>query len=253
MRGNQLRLWLASLSYVLVNALRRVGLKGTALAHAQVGTIRTRLLKLGGLNLDPPRRPQRADLPRYALLHTSPQGVCDLSSWRRLKQPRLSFCGRPEYTCGDELVFGQDCEHSRHPEQCRLVRNDGTMAEACSTTQLIDVLEVESEAFELPALAKGRAISKIEKDIEGDSKSGIGLQLPKVIGDLPPGYAAGHPRSNKPPSPIDLVADRHLAIRPYAASERQASRLPPKSDRAPDRAWRLLDRRGDHHTSRGSR
>jgi len=49
MRGNQLRLWLASLSYVLVNELRRVGLKGTALAHAQVGTIRTRLLKLGAL------------------------------------------------------------------------------------------------------------------------------------------------------------------------------------------------------------
>lgn len=49
MRGNQLRLWLASLSYVLVNALRRVGLKGTALAHAQVGTIRTRLLKVGAL------------------------------------------------------------------------------------------------------------------------------------------------------------------------------------------------------------
>jgi hypothetical protein len=29
--------------------LRRVGLRGTALAKAQVGTIRTRLLKLGGL------------------------------------------------------------------------------------------------------------------------------------------------------------------------------------------------------------
>ena len=49
MRGNQLRLWLAALAYVLVNELRRVGLRGTALARAQVGTIRTRLLKLGGL------------------------------------------------------------------------------------------------------------------------------------------------------------------------------------------------------------
>ena len=49
MRGNQLRLWLASLSYVLVNELRRMGLQGTALASAQVGTIRTRLLKVGAL------------------------------------------------------------------------------------------------------------------------------------------------------------------------------------------------------------
>jgi hypothetical protein len=49
MRGNQLRLWTASVAYVLVHELRRVGLRGTALARAQVGTIRTRLLKLGGL------------------------------------------------------------------------------------------------------------------------------------------------------------------------------------------------------------
>lgn len=49
LRANQLRLWIASLAYVLVHELRRVGLAGTALARAQVGTIRTRLLKLGAL------------------------------------------------------------------------------------------------------------------------------------------------------------------------------------------------------------
>jgi hypothetical protein len=49
MRGNQLRLWIASLAYALAQALRRVGLRGTSLAHAQVGTIRVRLLKLSGL------------------------------------------------------------------------------------------------------------------------------------------------------------------------------------------------------------
>jgi len=47
MRANQLRLWFSSVAYVLVETLRRVGLVGTALARAQVGTIRTRLLKLG--------------------------------------------------------------------------------------------------------------------------------------------------------------------------------------------------------------
>jgi len=49
MRSNQLRLWIASVAYVLVHELRRVGLQGTELARAQVGTIRTRLLKVGGL------------------------------------------------------------------------------------------------------------------------------------------------------------------------------------------------------------
>jgi len=49
MRGNQLRLWLASLAYTLAQALRRIGLAGTAFAKAQVDTIRLRLLKLSGV------------------------------------------------------------------------------------------------------------------------------------------------------------------------------------------------------------
>jgi len=49
MRGNQLRLWVSSVAYVLVETVRRVGLAGTELARAQVGTIRTRLFKLAGL------------------------------------------------------------------------------------------------------------------------------------------------------------------------------------------------------------
>ena len=48
MRANQLRLWIASMAYVIVHELRRLGLQGTALAKAQVGTIRTRLLKIAG-------------------------------------------------------------------------------------------------------------------------------------------------------------------------------------------------------------
>ena len=49
MRANQLRLWIASLAYTLMDELRRVALRDTALAKAQVGTIRTRLLKLSGV------------------------------------------------------------------------------------------------------------------------------------------------------------------------------------------------------------
>ncbi|MGZ2450350.1 hypothetical protein ACVIRO_003104 [Rhizobium ruizarguesonis] len=47
MRANQLRLWFASLAYVLIGALRRVGLAHTRLADATCGTIRLKLLKIG--------------------------------------------------------------------------------------------------------------------------------------------------------------------------------------------------------------
>jgi hypothetical protein len=47
MRANQMRLYLSALAYVLVSGLRRVGLKGTELAQAQVSTIRIKLLKIG--------------------------------------------------------------------------------------------------------------------------------------------------------------------------------------------------------------
>jgi hypothetical protein len=47
MRANQLRLWFASMAYVLVSALRRLGLAHTGLAEASCGTIRLKLLKIG--------------------------------------------------------------------------------------------------------------------------------------------------------------------------------------------------------------
>ena len=47
MRANQLRLWFASFAYVLMCALRRIGLAHTRLATATCGTIRTKLLKIG--------------------------------------------------------------------------------------------------------------------------------------------------------------------------------------------------------------
>ncbi len=47
MRSNQLRLYFSSFAYVLMCALRRIGLSGTEMARAQCGTIRLKLLKLG--------------------------------------------------------------------------------------------------------------------------------------------------------------------------------------------------------------
>ena len=49
MKVNQLRLWLSSMAYVLVEAIRRLGLSGSAQPRLQCGTIRLRLLKIGAL------------------------------------------------------------------------------------------------------------------------------------------------------------------------------------------------------------
>jgi Transposase DDE domain group 1 len=49
MRGNQLRLYFSALAYTLVEALRRLGLKGTEWAQAQVDTIRLKLFKIGAI------------------------------------------------------------------------------------------------------------------------------------------------------------------------------------------------------------
>jgi len=47
MFSNQVRLWFASVAYLLLSAFRRWGLRGTDLAKAQCHTIRLKLLKLG--------------------------------------------------------------------------------------------------------------------------------------------------------------------------------------------------------------
>ena len=47
MHANQLRLYFSSFAYVLMQTLRRLALQGTALARAQCGTIRLKLLKVG--------------------------------------------------------------------------------------------------------------------------------------------------------------------------------------------------------------
>jgi hypothetical protein len=48
MKSNQTRLYFSSIAYVLMNALRRFGLKNTELSNAQCGTIRNKILKIAG-------------------------------------------------------------------------------------------------------------------------------------------------------------------------------------------------------------
>ncbi len=53
---NQFRLLLSSLAYMLLEAIRRLALQGTKLAHACVGTLRLQLLKVGAVILRNTRR-----------------------------------------------------------------------------------------------------------------------------------------------------------------------------------------------------
>jgi hypothetical protein len=56
MRANQLRLWFSSMAYVLLCALRRIGLQQTRFAKASCGSIRLALLKIGALVTTSTRR-----------------------------------------------------------------------------------------------------------------------------------------------------------------------------------------------------
>jgi hypothetical protein len=47
MPGNQLRMWFSAMAYVLLDSLRRIGLRHSQFVDAAVATIRLNLLKLG--------------------------------------------------------------------------------------------------------------------------------------------------------------------------------------------------------------
>ena len=49
LRSNQIRLYFSSIAYVLMEALRRLGLQGTELAQAECRTLWLKLLKIGAL------------------------------------------------------------------------------------------------------------------------------------------------------------------------------------------------------------
>ena len=79
MRANQLRLWFASFAYVLISALRRIGLAGTELARATAGTIRLKLLKIGARVTVSVRR------VKIALTSACPQADVFLTAHEKLR------------------------------------------------------------------------------------------------------------------------------------------------------------------------
>ena len=75
LRANQLRLWFAAMAYVLLCALRRIGLVHTRFAEATCGTLRLALLKIGARVTKSVRRIKLAMAsahpwqPEWALAH----------------------------------------------------------------------------------------------------------------------------------------------------------------------------------------
>src|SRR5208283_1332897 len=84
----QLRLWFASMAYVLLCALRRIGLSHTRFANASCGTIRLKLLKIGAL--------VRTSVRRIKLAMAS---SCHRAS---ITRERLDEVGVSDAECRDE-------------------------------------------------------------------------------------------------------------------------------------------------------
>jgi hypothetical protein len=85
--ANQFRVLLSAAAYVLVETLRRVGLAGTDLARAQAGTIRRKVLKIGGRIVRSVRRLAVHLASGFPLQTTFSRIVQNLDAWRR--QPIL--------------------------------------------------------------------------------------------------------------------------------------------------------------------
>ena len=79
MAANQLRLWFASMAYVLVEGARRLALQATDLADATCGTIRRKLFKIGALVTISVRRIKFAmasGCPYKAIFATAHRALC---------------------------------------------------------------------------------------------------------------------------------------------------------------------------------
>jgi hypothetical protein len=85
MRANQLRLYFSSMAYILLEKLRSFGLRGTELEHAQAGTIRTRLLKIGAVVRVSVRRVYVALSSVYPLKDVFERTLANIEIWYPLR------------------------------------------------------------------------------------------------------------------------------------------------------------------------
>jgi hypothetical protein len=82
MGANQIRLWLSSVAYTLLQTLRRVALQGTRLAKAQCHTIRLKLLKIGAQIRITVRKVWIAFSEAYPYAELFAQAYKNLQRWR---------------------------------------------------------------------------------------------------------------------------------------------------------------------------
>ncbi len=87
MRANQLRLWLSSAAYVLLQALRERGLAGTELARARCDTIRLKLLKIGAVVRVTVRRVWVSLSGSYPYQELFRQVLDNLRQWKMRPRP----------------------------------------------------------------------------------------------------------------------------------------------------------------------
>jgi hypothetical protein len=80
LQANQLRLWMASMAYVLVESVRRLALSTTSLAQATCGTIRRKLFKIGALVTISVRRIKIACATAYPYKHVFADAYTALAS-----------------------------------------------------------------------------------------------------------------------------------------------------------------------------
>ena len=139
MRANQLRLWFASMAYVLLCALRRIGLAHTQFAQATCGTIRLRLFKIGALVRISCRRIKLAMASAFPCRRSTPSPI-SASPTPPSDRPRISVAAgpdaghgpaRPERSCTRTLNVRRPShptrphhQQPRHPprEKCRLAQ-----------------------------------------------------------------------------------------------------------------------------------
>lgn len=96
MRANQLRLWFASMAYVLICALRRIGLAETTFADATCGTIRLKFLKIGA--------PVRISVRRIKIAMAS---ACPAAQeWGHAARRLAVFAARPKFGRPKTRVLG---------------------------------------------------------------------------------------------------------------------------------------------------
>ncbi len=82
MRANQIRLYLSTVAYAVLRALREFGLRGTPLAQAQCHTLRVRLFKIGALVRVTVRRIAVSLSEAYPLRELFMQVCHNLACWR---------------------------------------------------------------------------------------------------------------------------------------------------------------------------